>query len=468
MKRWNHQAEEKPSRRFIAALTLAMVLILTAAGTSLAAVTVDVPPIPANVLEIDPISPRTATAAEPEILVWSGEISRDGQVDSYQVTLPNDGRLRAQISELYSKKAVRLVILDRLGQEVAWDNYCENGEGVTAKNLKAGDTYEIQVRQNTGFSSYQLTVGLPGGVTDISALTDLSDRISFTDQRNVYSFTVPRDGRYRFELYDMRKGLAPEIQVYDRLGEQIAWDNYCENREGVTLKNLKAGDTYEIQVRQGTGTGAYRMLIGHQKETVDVSALTLVTDSLEYTDQRNVYSFTVPRDGRYRFELYDMMKGLAPEIQVYDRLGEQIAWDNYCENHEGVTLKNLKAGDTYEIEVRQGTGTGAYRMLVGHQKETVRVTEETVIRDSVEYNDQRNVCQLEAWKDGDITVQAADLRSGNALAVYATNRLGEDIGYDSYFTNGESIVIRNVSRGDSILIEIFQNTGFGSYSLRIE
>jgi len=35
----------------------------------------------------------------------------------------------------------------------------------------------------------------------------------------VYSFTVPRDGRYRFELYDMRKGLAPEIQVYDRLGE---------------------------------------------------------------------------------------------------------------------------------------------------------------------------------------------------------------------------------------------------------
>ena len=87
MKRWNHQAEEKPSRRFIAALTLAMVLILPAAGTSLAAVTVDVPPIPANVLEIDPVSPRTAAAAEPEILVWSGEISRDGQVDSYQVTL---------------------------------------------------------------------------------------------------------------------------------------------------------------------------------------------------------------------------------------------------------------------------------------------------------------------------------------------------------------------------------------------
>ena len=446
----------------------AMILALLIAGTALGGGTIDVPAIRENALGIDPIPPRTATNREPEIQVHNGEISRDGQTDSYWVTMPYDGRLRAEISELYSGKAVTLLILDRLGQKVVSDGYCENGEGVTAKDLKAGDRYEIRVEQNTGYSTYQLTIGLPGEAMDVSGLTEVSDRISFTDQRNVYTFTVPRDGRYRFELFDMMKGFAPEMRVFDRLGEETAGDGYCENHEGVTLRDLKAGETYQVQVRQGTGTGDYRMLIGHQKETADVSALTLVSDSIEYTDQRNVYSFTVPRDGRYRFELYDMMKGFAPELRVFDRLGEETAGDGYCENHEGVTLKNLKAGETYQIQVRQGSGTGNYRMLIGHQKEPVNVSAGTAVRDSVEYNDQRNVYLLEAERDGEVKIRAEGLMSQTALAVRVTNELLEEIGSDGYFTNGEEITVRNVSRGSRIQIEAIQNTGFGSYTLMIE
>ena len=343
----------------------AMILALLIAGTALGGGTIDVPAIRENALGIDPIPPRTETNREPEIQVHNGEISRDGQTDSYWVTMPYDGRLRAEISELYSGKAVTLLILDRLGQKVVSDGYCENGEGVTAKDLKAGDRYEIRVEQNTGYSTYQLTIGLPGEAMDVSGLTEVSDRISFTDQRNVYTFTVPRDGRYRFELFDMMKGFAPEIRVFDRLGEETAGDGYCENHEGVTLKNLKAGETYQIQVRQGSGTGNYRMLIGHQKEPVNVSA-------------------------------------------------------------------------------------------------------GTVVRDSVEYNDQRNVYLLEAEREGEVTIRAEGLMSQTALAVRVTNGLLEEIGSDGYFTNGEEITVRNVSRGSRIQIEAIQNTGFGSYTLLIE
>lgn len=456
----------KVIRRIVRAAALILALLI--AGTALGGGTIDVPAIRENALGIDPIPPRTAAVSQPEIQVHNGEISRDGQADSYWVTMPYDGRLRAEISELYSGKAVTLLILDRLGQKVESDGYCQNGEGVTAKGLNAGDRYEIRVEQNTGYSTYQLTIGLPGDATDVSGLTEVSDRISFTDQRNVYTFTVPRDGRYRFELYDMMKGFVPEIRVFNRLGEEIAGDGYCENREGVTLKNLKAGETYRIQVRQGSGTGEYRMLIGHQKETVDVSALTLVSDSIEYTDQRNVYSFTVPRDGRYRFELYDMMKGFVPELRVFDRLGEETAGDGYCENHEGVTLKNLKAGETYHVQVRQGSGTGSYRLLIGHQKEPVNVTRGTTVRDSVEYNDQRNVYLLEAERDGDVIIRAEGLTNQTSLALRVTNELREDIGSDGYFTNGEKVTVRNVRRGSSIRIEAIQNTGYGSYTLIIE
>lgn len=60
--------------------------------------------------------------------------------------------------------------------------------------LYAGHTYGISVKQDSGFSDYILFIGMQKATNDITGHTSLTDSVEFTDQRNVYLFTVPIDG----------------------------------------------------------------------------------------------------------------------------------------------------------------------------------------------------------------------------------------------------------------------------------
>ena len=42
------------------------------------------------------------------------------------------------------------------------------------------------------------------------------------------------------------------------------------NGEGLTIKDMQAGETYQIQVRQYSGYDMYNLNLGLQKETVDM------------------------------------------------------------------------------------------------------------------------------------------------------------------------------------------------------
>ena len=64
-------------------------------------------------------------------------------------------------------------------------------------------------------------------------------------QYDKYTFTAPYDGRYRVEMTGMSDGSKEGIG----------------NGDGLTLKNLKAGEVYEIRVRQSKGLGYYSLLI---------------------------------------------------------------------------------------------------------------------------------------------------------------------------------------------------------------
>lgn len=87
----------------------------------------------------------------------------------------------------------------------------------------------------------------------------------------------------------------------------LMWDKYENNimdswSESATV-NLDAGETYEFQIRQDEKIGSYVLNIGFQKESVDLTNVTVLYDSIEYTDQKNVYTFTAHVAGRYHFEL---------------------------------------------------------------------------------------------------------------------------------------------------------------------
>jgi len=321
---------------------------------------INIPSLDRKELAVDKLPSNPTSVGAAEILTYAGNVAYEEQVDEYSFTAPYDGRYRADISGLQNGVNVELYVYDDTGSTIGSDTYCVNEEGVTVKDLAAGHVYIVRVKQDSGFSGYTLSVGLQKPVIDITGYTTVTDSVEYTDQRNVYSFTAPIDGRYRFELSGMQNGTDVELYMFNHLDETIASDTYCVNDEGITVKDLKGGETYQIQVRQDSGFSSYTMYIGYQKGTVDISDLSSVKDSIEYTDQRNVYLFTVPRDGRYRFELSGLQNGTDVELYMFNNLGETTASDTYCTNEEGITVKDLKAGEVYELQIRQDSGFSNY------------------------------------------------------------------------------------------------------------
>jgi hypothetical protein len=190
----------------------------------------------------------------------------------------------------------------------------------------------------------------------------LGGTVSNNGQKNVYPFTAPIDGRYRFEMAELRNNARVSLYVFNYLGETMA-STSGGNGSGLTLNELVKGQTYEIQVRQSSGFSSYNLIIGQQKETVNVYGVDRINDSTQYTDQRNVYSFTAAIDGRYRFEMAELRNNARVSLYVFNYLGETIA-STSGGNGSGLTLNELVKGQTYEIQIRQTGGFSGYKLNI--------------------------------------------------------------------------------------------------------
>lgn len=416
---------------------------------------------------VEGLKSNATSGAAADVIRYSGNIGAEDQEDWYSFTAPYEGRYRIDVSGIQSGTDVRLYLYDELGDVVTSDTYCTNGEGITGKGLEAGKTYSIKVKQDSGYSSYSLAIGMQKAPIDLTGYTAISDSIEFIDQRNVYYFSVPLTGRYRFNMSEIYSGTDVELYIFDSLGNTVASDTYCTNGDGITVRDLQTGAIYEIQVRQDNGFSGYKLSIGYQKSTVDISDYTIVNDSIEYTDQRNVYSFTVPVDGRYRFELSGMTGGTDVELYMFNYLEETVASDTYCTNGDGITVKDLKAGETYEVQIRQDNGFSSYTLSIGKQKETVDISDKISISDSVEFTDQRNVYSFTAKSSGDVTITISGLESGVVVEAYVFDDLDSTVVSDTYFTNGDSITIKGCSIGEHYEIQIRQDSGMSNYTLNI-
>ena len=298
------------------------------------------------------------------VVSYAGEIMYEKQEDWYSFKAPYDGIYRVNFNEIQNGTYFIICIYDEKDNVIAMDSACFNGEGLTCKNLEAGKTYKIQVQQHTGFSTYSISIGIQKPVVDITGTKEIVDSIEYEEQRNIYYFTPPVSGRYRFDFSEICSGTDVSIAIIDSLGYTVAYDDYCVNRGGVTAKDLEAGTQYEIQVRQDNGYSDYKMTIGYQKSTVDISNLSTVQDTIEYTDQINYYSLVSKIDGNITITVSDLNSDVNFYVSIRNYLGESVASDNYFINGDSITIKNCTVGAQYEIQIRQYKGTGGYTLII--------------------------------------------------------------------------------------------------------
>ena len=418
--------------------------------------------IPDNLLEIESIA----------LNYFEGNITGDDQLDTYTFSPPLDGTYRFETMDMLSGVKINLTILNQTGESEGETSYgIENGEGLTIENMVANETYTIQVEQYSSYSPYKILLGPQKNIVTIdNNINQISDSIQYTDQQNIYMFTPPLNGRYRFELDEMISGAKVNLIICNPGGEIVDETSYgIENGEGLTIDNMIAGETYCIYIKQYQSNVNYKLLIGYQKETVQLNGETEISDSTQYNAQLNQYQFIPQINGRYRFEISDITSGAKVNIAILNQSGGEVDCTSYgISNHEGLTIDDMVAGETYMIQIIQYNSYSPYKLNIGYQKQPVQLNVNSV-SDTIQYTQQQNIYYFSPQSDGNYTFSIHNMVSGMEINISLYNEGGECIDETSYGAeNGDELLIENMIKDETYTIYVTQYEGDGSYLMVIK
>ena len=300
-------------------------------------------------------------------------------------------------------------------------------------------------------------------VPDIEIIT-IPGNMYTEKQSDDYAFIPEINGTYRFEFSGVPSATYLDLRVLNSGEELLSSAINLDNEDGVTA-TLNAQNNYIIRVSQHKNLGSYTLNIGSQKPVIDISQLTEVNDSIQYTDQENNYLFSAQRDGLYNFEFSDVPDGTDLALYVYNSGWELIKSAIRLDNGDGLPV-SLVAGNNYYIQVRQDRSIGTYKLNVGQKKEIIDVSPYTAVSDIIQYTNQENDYLFTAQKDGLHRFEFSDVPDGTDLSLYIYNSGWELVQSAINFDNSDGLSV-SLSAGTSYYIRVKQYEGTGNYVLNI-
>ena len=291
-----------------------------------------------------------------------------------------------------------------------------------------------------------------------------SGTISQSSQKDTYSFTTNKAGVYRIELSNMVSGFKVSMFLYDSNGS-IVDDKYSIGQgNGVTV-SLNANSTYKLVISSSSGTGSYKVFIGEQKSTTDITGYTTINDSMEFSGQQNNYSFTPSVSGVYRFHIAQINSGIKVSMFVYDEAG-YIVDDKYSIGQDNGVTVTLKAGKTYSVRIQQSSNIGNYTLAVGYQKATTDITGYTTINDSMEFSGQQNNYSFTPSVSGVYRFHIAQINSGIKVSMFVYDEAGYIVD-DKYSIGQDNGVTVTLKAGKTYSVRIQQSSNIGNYTLGV-
>ncbi|MBR2319805.1 MAG: hypothetical protein IKA50_03345 [Clostridia bacterium] len=426
---------------------------------------ITVPALSVNRHSVPALPQSTTTMKEATFKTFTGSISQKNETDTFSYTPPRDGTYRFDLVNIVSGLTFTLTVKDSLGAQVMRHTNLGNNGGFVVEEMKGGQKYTIELKQYSDFGNYTIRVGEQTATVDVSAYSVVKDSIAFRNQRNYYTFTPAVAGRYQLYFAEVMSGPTFTLTVYDALGGQVMRQTNMGNNDGIKV-DLEAGVRYTIEVKQYNDVGAYQLKIGKQKATVNVTNYSEISDSIEFRNQRNYYTFAPAVDGRYRFEFANVKSGVTFYLYVYNDLGETVQRQSNTGNNSGFTVDGLEAGEVYTIMVEQYSDLGNYTLKIGKQKETVSVRAGMSVNDHMEYNGQYNNYTFTAT-GSEHTLSLSGMPGGTDVSIYVLNELGERVGYQSSMSNGNTLKIRGLTAGATYTIQVRYYSGTGAYTLKI-
>ncbi len=283
------------------------------------------------------------------------------QENIYYYTPAYTGKHRFYITKANAGIEVSIYVYDAAGYRVDYSTGLGQGYGVTT-SLNANETYKVVVKQYDDLGAYTMNVGPQKPTTDISGYTQIVDSTKFTGQENNYTFTPTTTGKHRFQIDKINSGIEVSIYIYDDADYRVEYSTGLGQGYGVTA-TLEAGKTYSVVIKQYDAHGDYTMSVGSQKPYVDISGYDVVSDSIEFTNQSNKYTFTPTSSKEYAFVLADMVSDAEVSITITDAAGYQVEYYSGMSN-ESYLKADLEANATYTIEVKYYDNFSAYSLWI--------------------------------------------------------------------------------------------------------
>ena len=271
------------------------------------------------------------------------------------------------------KNDSRVVLNNKKEIETTAESSSENDYAI-ANTTNDSDLSSIESTESSEAEVLALHIDpIPESTTSIDKIDiqQIEDKITAEDERKQYEVTSTEAGTYRFEFSDIPNDISFKMYLYNKDMEELANSgNYgggVGNEGGITY-DLEANTQYYVVVEQYSNVGSYKLNIGFQKATTDISNYTQLDDSTQFTDQRNQYIFNSTEAGTYRFEFSDIPNDISFKMYLYNKDMEELANSgNYgggVGNEGGITY-DLEANTQYYVVVEQYSGVGAYCMTYG-------------------------------------------------------------------------------------------------------
>ena len=202
----------------------------------------------------------------PPMYIGAGRMIRDSisfreQINLCAFTAEVSGGYRVEVTGMLQGNEINLKLMNEQGYILEHTSFgAVQGTGISA-DLEAGKTYFIQVTERNGPCTYELTIGKPNLVLDLSGADAVGDRLYYRDQKNVYRYTAPVSGQYTISVaYVESTQETVTVSVLDIQGYKLE-GRTSMGRDSSFKVNLDAGVTYQLAVKQRDACGEYTLVI---------------------------------------------------------------------------------------------------------------------------------------------------------------------------------------------------------------
>jgi len=181
-------------------------------------------------------------------------ITYKDQNNHYRYTAPKTGKYRIECDPSDYTAYYYLSVTDATGVKKSNERF--HGLGGDTVTLEAGQTYNIVVSQSDGFPyNYTLIIHIPN---DIQTVTNrkIQGAITFTEQQNIYTFSVPVSGKYKFTMDTTDVNAKIDFCIRNEKKSTVVDERYIS--DGATFYgDLQAGQKYTAYVTQRNGACEY-------------------------------------------------------------------------------------------------------------------------------------------------------------------------------------------------------------------